>query len=456
MMLWESFGIALTSLRANKMRSFLTMLGIIIGVASLITTIAVGAGAQTKVAEQIRSFGANVLLVTPGAAQVGGVRTASGSGHTLTESDASAISKQLPQVQAAAPSIQGPSQIIRGNKNWNTVVNGTTADYFITRDWELSRGRYFSEYEEERGGKVAVIGATVAKQLFGKDDPIGQHIRISSTERSSGVPDVAILSRNPGGEQVRISSPKKPTKKNKVGLPIAPQLSVPFSIIGVLAEKGSTPTGGNQDDSVFVPLSTAKVRLLGSGSQIERESVTYILVKVGSDEGMAAATAAIEALLKQRHRLDVDRKNDFEVINPAAVMAAQRASATTIAWLFAAIASVSLVVGGISIMNIMLVSVTERTREIGLRLAIGARRRDIRNQFLTEAVSLCLLGGAIGVGFGALAAWAVAALAGWPIFLGPEGVLLAVGFAAVVGIFFGYYPARKAAKLEPVVALRSA
>jgi putative ABC transport system permease protein len=428
MMLWESFIIALTSLRANKMRSFLTMLGIIIGVASLITMVGVGAGAQTKIAEQIRSVGANVLMVVPGTAQTGGAREKSGSGHTLTESDARAILK-LPQVQVAAPSVRGAGQIVRGNKNWNTIVNGTTADYFIARDWNLGRGRSFSKGEEAGAGKVAVLGATVAKKLFGSDDPIGQEIRISSVKQ---VPKANSSKR----QQSRISS-------------------VPFNIIGVLAEKGSSGTGNDQDDIVFVPISTAKMRLMGSPSQVNWDSVAYILVKVVSDEAMAATTGATEALLKQRHQIGVDRENDFEVVNPAAIMATQQVAAKTFTWLLAAIASVSLVVGGISIMNIMLVSVTERTREIGLRLAVGARRRDIRNQFLTEAVSLCLLGGVIGICVGTAGAWTVAKLASWPIFLGPEAMLFAAGFAAVIGIFFGYYPARKAAKLEPVVALRS-
>ncbi|MFL5211434.1 MAG: ABC transporter permease [Microvirga sp.] len=410
MMLIESFGIALRSLRANKMRSFLTMLGIIIGVASVITMVAVGAGAQTQVAEQIRSLGANVLMVVPGAARDGGVRRESGSRHTLTESDAAAIGSQLPQVQAAAPSIRGPHQIVRGGKNWNTTVNGTTADYFVVRDWPLASGRPFSRAEEQGAGKVALIGATVAKQLFDKDDPVGGEIRISS---------------------------------------------VPFEVVGVLSEKGPSGAGQNQDDIVFVPISTAKLRLMGSASEVNREAVAYILVKAVSDEAMRSAQGQIEALLRQRHRSGGDAESDFQVNNPAAAMAAQRASTTTIAWLLAAIASVSLVVGGISIMNIMLVSVTERTREIGLRLAVGARRRDIRNQFLTEAVTLCVLGGLIGLVVGTGAAWAVAKLAGWPIFLGTDAILFAVFFAASIGIFFGYYPARKAARLEPVEALRS-
>jgi putative ABC transport system permease protein len=410
MMLWEAFGIALRSLRANKMRSFLTMLGIIIGVASVITMVAVGAGAQRRVAKQIRSLGANVLMVVPGAALEGGVRKESGTRHTLAESDAAAIRSQIPQVQAAAPSIRGNHQIVHGGRNWNTTVNGTTAEYFVVRDWALSAGRHFSEAEEQGGGKVALIGATVAKQLFDKADPIGGQIRVSS---------------------------------------------VPFEVIGLLAEKGPSGAGQNQDDIVFIPISTAKLRLMGSASEVNREAVAYILVKAVSDEAMQGATGEIEALLRQRHRLEPDADSDFQVNNPAAAMAAQSATTTTIAWLLAAIASVSLVVGGISIMNIMLVSVTERTREIGLRLAVGARRRDIRNQFLTEAVTLCVVGGLIGLGLGIGAAWAVARFAGWPIFLGTDAIAFAVLFAASIGIFFGYYPARKAARLEPIEALRS-
>jgi putative ABC transport system permease protein len=409
MMLLESFGIALRSLRANKMRSFLTMLGIIIGVASVITMIAVGAGAQTQVAEQIRSLGANVLMVIPGAARDGGARKESGSRHTLTESDARAIAS-LPQVQAAAPSIRGAQQIVRGAKNWNTTVNGTTADYFLIRDWPLAAGRQFSQAEEQGGGKVALIGATVAKQLFDKDDPVGGEIRIAS---------------------------------------------VPFEVIGVLADKGPSGAGQNQDDIAFVPISSAKLRLMGSASEVNREAVAYILVKAASDDVMASAQGQIELLLRQRHKIGNADDDDFQVNNPAAAMAAQRASTTTIAWLLAAIASVSLLVGGISIMNIMLVSVTERTREIGLRLAVGARRRDIRNQFLTEAVTLCGLGGLIGLLLGAGAAGAVATLAQWPIFLGMDAAAFAVLFAASIGIFFGYYPARTAARLEPIEALRA-
>jgi putative ABC transport system permease protein len=346
----------------------------------------------------------------PGTARQGATRLEAGSGHTLSEADARAIAAQIPQVQAAAPSIRGNAQLVQGNRNWNTVVNGTTADYFAIREWPLKAGRHFSTAEEDGGGKVVLIGATVAKQLFAGEDPVGKQIRITS---------------------------------------------VPFQVIGLLAEKGPSGVGQNQDDIAFVPISAAKLRLMGSASEVNRQAVNYILVKAASDEAMPAAAAQIEGLLRQRHRLAAERENDFQVNNPAAAMAAQRASTKTIAWLLAAIASVSLIVGGISIMNIMLVSVTERTREIGIRIAVGARQRDIRNQFLTEAVTLCLFGGLVGIAIGCGVSIAVARLAGWPIFLGLEAVMFAVGFAAAIGVFFGYYPARKAARLEPAEALRS-
>jgi putative ABC transport system permease protein len=368
----ECFGMALRSLRTNKMRSFLTMLGIIIGVASVVTMVAVGAGAETRVAEQIRSLGANVLVVVPGAARDGAVRGESGSRHTLTEEDAQAIARQVSDVRFAAPSVRGLVQIVHRDKNWNTTVNGTVAGYFLIREWGLQAGRYFTQSEEQGAGKVALIGKTVAKQLFGSEDPVGREIRI---------------------------------------------MNVPFEVIGLLSEKGQSGEGTNQDDVVFIPISTAKLRLIGGASGANRESVSYILIKAKSDDRMRVAKAQIESLLRQRHRLGPDRANDFQVNDPAAVMAAQRASTTTIAWLFAAIASVSLVVGGISIMNIMLVSVSERTREIGLRLALGARRRDIRNQFLTEAVTLCALGGLVGIAMGATVSFGIASLGAGLYFL---------------------------------------
>jgi putative ABC transport system permease protein len=407
----ESLKIALRSLQANKMRSMLTMLGIIIGVASVIAMVALGSGAQTRVSEQIRSLGANVLMVMPGAAKKGGVRQSSGSKHTLTEQDAQAIGRDVPYVQAVAPSVRGSVQIIAGNKNWNTRVNGTTPAYFTVREWGLSQGRYFNENDVAASAKIVIVGKAVAQQLFDNEaNAIGKSIRI---------------------------------------------LSVPFTIVGVLAEKGPSGSGRNQDDVAFIPISTARLRLMGSAHQVNRSAVAYILVKARANVSMGAAKQQITALLRRRHRLLEEESDDFKVTNPAAAMAAQHAATRTIAWLLAAVASVSLLVGGISIMNIMLVSVTERMREVGLRMAVGARQSDIRNQFLMEAIVLCILGGIVGVLLGIGISIGVSAAAGWPIFISPGAIFVALAFSAGVGVFFGYYPARRAASMDPIACLRS-
>jgi len=406
---FENIRIAFGALRAHPMRSLLTMLGIIIGVAAVIAMVAVGAGAQVRVAEQIRTLGANLLMIQPGAGQEGSARLAGGTRHTLSEDDAAAIGGQVPGVLVAAPSVRGSGQLVHGNRNWNTVVNGTRPDYFIAREWPLDRGRSFSEQEARIAAKVATLGASVAKVLFAEADPLGQTIRIAE---------------------------------------------VPFQVIGVLAAKGPAGDGSDQDDVVFVPISTAKLRLLGGAHQVSRGSLNYILVKVADALAMESVQAEIRGLLRDRHRLSAGAPDDFQVSNPAAAMAAQHEATRTLSFLLAAIASVSLLVGGISIMNIMLVSVTERTREIGLRLAVGARRRDIRRQFLAEAVALCLVGGAFGIVAGVAGAALLSRLAGWAVFIGPEAVAAAVLFAAAIGIFFGYYPASKASRLDPIEALR--
>ena len=406
---FESLRIAFGALRAHPLRSLLTMLGIIIGVAAVITMVAVGAGAQVRVAEKIRTLGTNLLMIQPGAAREGGARLAGGSRHTLTEDDAAAIGGQVPMVLAAVPSVRGTGQVVRGNRNWNTTLNGTRPDYFRAREWPLEMGRTFSGQDTRNAAKVATLGATVAKALFGDADPLGQTIRIAD---------------------------------------------VPFEVVGVLAAKGPSGSGRNQDDIVFVPISTAKLRLLGGAHQVNRGSLNYILVKVVDDAAMAPVRAEIRGLLRDRHRLAEAAPDDFQIWDPAASLAAQHEASRTLGFLLAAIASVSLLVGGISIMNIMLVSVTERTREIGLRLAVGARRRDIRRQFLAEAVALCLVGGALGIVVGIGGAALLSRLAGWAVFIGPEAVAAAVLFAALVGIFFGYYPAAKAARLDPIDALR--
>ncbi len=406
----ESIRIAIRALHTNGLRSLLTMLGIIIGVASVITMVAVGQGAHTRVAEQIRTLGANLLMVVPGAAREGGARLKLGSRHTLTEADAAAIRQEVPVVDVAAPTVRGAAQVVHGNRNWNTVVYGTEPDYFIAREWPVASGRRFTRRDMNASAKVAVLGASVAKALFGEADPLGRLIRIAD---------------------------------------------VPITVVGVLSRKGASGSGRDQDDVIFVPISTAKLRLIGSAHEINREAVAYILIKVANARAVDMAAHQIASLLRERHRLPTDAEDDFQVRNPAAAMAAQHAAARTLTFLLTVVASVSLIVGGISIMNIMLVSVTERTREIGLRLAVGARRRDIRNQFLLEAITLCVLGGLLGILLGVGAAVALAEMADWPVFIGPEALLLAAGSAAAVGVFFGFYPALKASRLDPVVALRT-
>ena len=405
----ETLSIALGALRAHPMRSLLTILGIIIGVSSVIAMVAIGAGAQLRVEEQIRRFGANLLLVLPGAAEEGGVHFAGGTRHTLTEADAGAIGAQIFGVISSAPSVRGSQQVVNGNRNWNTVVNGTRPEYLTAREWPAEKGRIFDDQEIQSAAKVAILGATVAAALFADADPQDQIIRIGD---------------------------------------------VPFRVIGVLAPKGPSGVSNDQDDMIVVPISTAKLRLLGGASQANRASLNSILVKVADADVMPAVKAEIVGLLRERHHLSADTPDDFEVWDPAAAMAAKHEATRTLSFLLAAIASVSMLVGGISIMNIMLVSVTERTREMGLRLAIGARRRDIRRQFLAEAIVLSLVGGVLGTVLGIAAAALLSTLAGWEVFVGPEAVIAAVLFAATVGTFFGYYPAVKASRLDPIDALR--
>jgi putative ABC transport system permease protein len=407
---WECTRSATRALRANLLRSALTMLGIVIGVAAVIAMVAVGSGAQTQVADQIRSLGANLLLVQPGSSRDGAVRLGAGSRHSLTEDDAAAIAAEVPGVLTAAPTVAGDAHLVHGNLNWSTLVGGITPDYLIARDWSVTSGRSFAAQEVESAAKVVLLGATTARELFPNGEPLGQGIRIAN---------------------------------------------VPFTVIGVLGEKGQAAASGrDQDDVALIPLSAAKLRVLGARSQVSRQSVDFVMVKAASTAAMAGVQQQIEQLLRQRHRLPPGADDDFQVREPAAAMEAQAAAARSLTLFLAAVASVSLVVGGISIMNIMLVSVTERTREIGLRQAVGARRRDIRHQFLIEAVMLCLLGGLTGIALGVAAAVAIAELVGWPIFISPLAAVVAFGFAGAVGVFFGFYPAHKASRLDPIEALR--
>jgi putative ABC transport system permease protein len=400
--------IALRALAVNKLRSALTMLGIVIGVGAVIVMIAVGAGAQARVEEQIRALGSNLLLVMPGSTTAGGVRMGFGSGSTLTEDDVLAINREIPEA-LAAPALRGSAQAIWGNANWSTQVFGVTPEYLDVRQWPLVAGRSFEPGEMAGAAKVCLIGATVAKQLFGAADPLDQSIRIKR---------------------------------------------VPFTVIGVLDVKGQSLMGTDQDDLILMPIKTARSRVLGTASAARNRTVGTIWVKVADGLDTRVVEGHVRSLLRQRHRLQAGADDDFSLRNLAEVMAAQEASSRVLALLLAAVASVSLLVGGIGIMNIMLVSVTERTREIGLRMAVGARTRDILGQFLVEAVTLSLIGGLIGVALGIGGSLAIAQLAGWRIAISPEAVMLAVAFAFAIGVFFGFYPARKAARLNPVEALR--
>jgi len=403
-----AFRSALRALATNLLRSVLTMLGIIIGVAAVITTIAIGSGAQQRVAEQIKGLGSNIMLVLPGAQTTGGVRLGAQTGQALTEEDAAAIAREVNEVQVAAPSSRTGVQVVAGNANWSTSAFGTTPEYLEARDWPIGSGRNFEGSEVTGSGKVALIGETVAAQLFGDADPIDQVIRVKK---------------------------------------------VPLTVVGVLARKGQNSFGQDQDDVVMVPISTFRNRIQGqAGGKLKR--VGSISVKVREGMSMKTAEDSIRELLRQRHRLQPGADDDFSIRNLTEVLQAQEASSRVLTLLLAAVAGVSLVVGGIGIMNIMLVSVTERTREIGLRMAVGARSRDILAQFLIEAVTLSLVGGAIGIVIGAGATWAVAAFAGWQVAMAPASIALAVGFSAAVGVFFGFYPARRAAALLPIQALR--
>lgn len=399
---------ALSAIAANPLRAALTMLGIVIGTAAVIATVAVGSGAREVVLAQIRSLGSNLIIILPGAQSKGGVRTGTGFSQTLTFDDGTAILRDVPSVALAVPGVRSTQQVVAGGANWSTSVQGTTLDFLDAREWEIAAGRTWTAEEEARAAKVALIGETVAASLFGESDPIGAQIRI----------------RN-----------------------------VPFEVVGLLARKGQASTGLDQDDVVLTPLWTARRSIIGA-SRANARAVGTILVKVHEGEDMAVVEEDVRALLRQRHRLAATEPDDFSMRNLAEIAATRDASARTLSVLLSSVATVSLLVGGIGIMNIMLVSVTERTREIGLRLAVGARRRDILLQFLLEAVTLSVIGGLAGIALGVAAAHLAASSAGWPVLIEPAAVGIAVGFSALVGIVFGFYPARRAAALDPITALR--
>ncbi len=408
MNVFSNLRIALRALRVNTLRAALTMLGIIIGVGAVITMVAVGNGAAARIQSQIASIGSNLLIILPGSVTSGGMRMGHGSTLTLTEDDARAIALEIPGVVATDGVMRGAAQVVFGNQNWSTAIQGVTPAYPTIRDWDLAEGKFFTHEDLDGATKVAVLGQTVKENLFGDGDPLGQIVRIKK---------------------------------------------VPFTVIGVLSRKGQSTWGQDQDDIVVIPLSTAKKRVLGVSAANAR-MVGVIQVKVAAPEVIPDITPQIIDLLRQRHHLQPYQDNDFDLRNLADIFAAQEASTHTMTLLLGAIASVSLLVGGIGIMNIMLVSVTERTREIGLRMAVGASSRDILTQFLIEAVALALIGGVLGIGLGVAGSQLIAFFAKWSTLTTPGSILLAFGSAAFIGVFFGYYPARKAAYLDPIEALR--
>jgi putative ABC transport system permease protein len=394
------------ALKVNVMRSLLTMLGIVIGVGAVIVMVAVGSGAREMIGEQIRSIGSNLILVIPGATLQGGARLGSGSVHTLKSSDSDAIAKECPAVKLTAPNWGDVSQVVYGNKNWRTRVTGTNENNFLIREWPISYGRMFTREEESRAAKVAVVGQTVIENLFGDSYPLGKVIRIKS---------------------------------------------VPFTIIGVLDRKGQSPRGDDQDDAIFVPLKTSQYRLFGTPFPDE---IHVIMVQAKDISSLTDAQKQVEELLTRRHKIGRNQEKDFTVRNLTEILETAQKSLNIMTTLLGAIAAISLLVGGIGIMNIMLVSVTERTREIGIRMAVGARSSDILTQFLVEAVVLTINGGLMGTLLGIIGAFIFARTSGWPAAIDFFTVAVAILFSAGIGVFFGFYPAFKASRLHPIEALR--
>ena len=404
-----AFRSALRALSANALRSVLTMLGIIIGVAAVIAMIAVGQGATQRVQEQMKGLGSNIMLVLPGGVSQAGVRLGAQTRQRLTEEDAQAIALEIPEVQVAAPTSRTTGQLVWGNSNWGSTIIGVNNEFLEARDWPLQSGRMFDAAELAGSAKVAWVGATVVRELLGDQDAVDQVIRVRG---------------------------------------------IPITVIGVLSPKGQNSMGQDQDDVVMIPIGTLRNRIWGGDATSRLKRVGAISVKVRDGQDMKEVESSIQDLLRQRFKVQAGADDPFTVRNLTEILQAQEESSRVMTLLLAAVAGISLVIGGIGIMNIMLVSVTERTREIGLRMAVGARGRDILAQFLIEAVTLSLIGGAIGVLLGALTTWAVGAFAGWDVSLSWASVVLAVGFSGLVGVFFGFYPAQRAAKMLPIQALR--
>ena len=405
MNLFRTISIALTALARTKTRSLLTVLGVIIGVAAVIAMVAIGEGAKARVAEQFESMGTSTLIVTSGASSAGGARGGAGSRPTLTWTDLDAI-VALPEVGAAAPQLRGNAQVVSESSNWQTQINATTPAWFTVRAWDVARGEPLTDADVASNRKVVVLGQTVATNLFGDDDPLGQTVRVDRT---------------------------------------------PFVVVGVLEKKGTSAMGQDSDDVVVIPSTTYLSKVSGGNA---RYLNGQIMVMAADRDDTAATQAAIEELLRARHQLRATADDDFTVRDLTSIAKARTASAATITSLLAGVALVSLLVGGIGIMNVMLVSVTERTREIGLRMAIGARPGNIRLQFLIEALVLSLAGGFAGIATGVIAGRSLASHFGSPLLIQPDVVVLAVAVSAGVGVVFGLYPAHRASRMDPITALR--
>jgi putative ABC transport system permease protein len=403
----QTLRVALRALLRNKLRSSLTTLGIVIGVGAVIAMVAIGEGAKAMVEEAFSAMGSNLLIVLPGSSSRGGAMGGAGSMPTVTWDDLAAIRSEVPSVRYAAATLRANVQVVSEEQNWGTTVYGTSPEYLALRSWDVELGNNFTQSDVDGGTKVVVLGRTVVNKLYGADsDPVGQSVRISN---------------------------------------------VPFTVVGVLAAKGQSPMGQDYDDAMLIPQSTFQAKIQGG---LQKFVSGALLVGARPEDGTARASRQITALLRDRHRLQPGTDDDFSIRNLAEMAAAQQQGTETLTTLLASVAAVSLLVGGIGIMNIMLVSVTERTKEIGLRMAVGAKPRNVMAQFLVESLALSIAGGVIGIGLGLFTASRMASQFGWPMLVRPEIIAVAVGFSGLVGVGFGLYPARKASLLDPIDALR--